>query len=658
MAPPLLLKSSPSLFKLCAVGVALVLPACIAGLAVYPLPNPHALGLAVIRAPGSGSDGHDVPVGGDGSGNYYFRLGVCAVLVVVGGLLAGLTLGLMSLDEVNLHILATCGSTEQQAYARRIQPIRKNGHWLLVTLLLGNTVINETLPVVMDSVLGGGVMAVLVSTAAIVLFGEIIPQSLCARYGLAIGAFFAYPVRILQYVLAPIGYPIALLLDYVLGADHGVMYKKAQLKELVSLSDTAHGGNLSTDEVTIIRGALELSEKLVIDVMTDLGNVYMVDVNARLNRRLLTEMLRRGHSRVPVFDGERTDIVGVLLVKSLILLDPDDAVPVRDAKIASIPLVTPDVSLYDILNAFQEGGSHMAVVMGPSHLSRRGSMAGSAAFTGSKPGMRRRLEAEVAAAPSVSGTSSDAATIAAADSSQAAALTTPLLTASAHSQHRQTGGYSTYTVTQRSSNYILNGASNRQPTEEGPYSSSVLDDAIGTYVPIGIITLEDVIEELIQEEIIDETDVFVDMRKRIKVVRATAHAAHSAQSVPVRLSTPLNARAVSRDFTASVLSPHQQQVAVAELPAGACDADQQAKRLGRGLAFSARRRQEASTEDWTGSARPLSVPTISAEPAPSAIIAEDTDGAAAAPLAASPPQSPLSFKPIASGPSSPLPRSL
>ncbi|KAJ2890627.1 hypothetical protein IWW38_004032, partial [Coemansia aciculifera] len=379
----------------------------------------------------------------------------------------------------------------------------------------------------MDSILGGGVMAVLVSTASIVLFGEIIPQSLCARYGLAIGAFFAYPVRILQYVLAPLGYPIALLLDYVLGAEHSVTYKKAQLKELVSLSDAAHGGNLSADEVTIIRGALELSDKLVIDVMTDLSNVYMVDINARLNRRLLTEMVRRGHSRVPVFDGERTDIVGVLLVKSLILLDPDDAVPVRDVRIASIPLVTPDVSLYDILNAFQEGGSHMAVVMGPPHLSRRGSMANHLNMSKKMKQMNPTF-ATATVATEISAASSDAGTIAAmaADYTFHDATTTPLLA------DMQTPA--TYIATRRSSNYILNGASGGNVSHpDTPLLAPVLsDEVLQTYVPIGILTLEDVIEELIQEEIIDETDVFIDMRKRIKVVRATANAAsYTAQPI-------------------------------------------------------------------------------------------------------------------------------
>ncbi|KAJ2660459.1 hypothetical protein IWW48_002923 [Coemansia sp. RSA 1200] len=458
--------------------------------------------------------------GGKDTADFYFRLVVCAVLVLAGGLLAGLTLGLMSLDETNLHILATSGSERQRKYAKRIQPIRKNGHWLLVTLLLGNTVINETLPIVMDSILGGGVMAVLVSTASIVLFGEIIPQSLCARYGLAIGAFFAYPVRLLQYALSPLGYPIALLLDYVLGAEHGVIYKKAELKELVSLSDTAHGGNLSVDEVTIIRGALELGEKLVVEVMTELRNVYMVDINAKLDRKLMTEMLRQGHSRVPVYEGQRANVVGVLLVKSLILLDPDDATPVRDARITKVPLVTPDVSLYDILNAFQEGGSHMAVVVGPA--------AGGQKQAAQEPAETTPLIVNATTAPIAS---------------------------------------SPVPLVRTLSNYI------QSSKVYGQMSAETVRD----YVPLGIITLEDVIEELIQEEIIDETDVFVDMRRKIKVLRAVKHAQQQQVAVPAA-----TAIATAAAIATTAAPAAGDETAVAASP--------QSKR--RGMAFSSRRRHD------------------------------------------------------------------
>ena len=59
--------------------------------------------------------------------------------------------------------------SEQKAYANKIIPIRKNGHLLLVTLLLANMIVNETLPVISDPILGGGVQSVVVSTVLIVM---------------------------------------------------------------------------------------------------------------------------------------------------------------------------------------------------------------------------------------------------------------------------------------------------------------------------------------------------------------------------------------------------------------------------------------------------------------------------------------------------------
>jgi metal transporter CNNM len=108
------------------------------------------------------------------------------VLVILSGIFAGLTLGYMSLDETQLNVLSISGtpsvsppplpiyalipsSSKQRLYANRIKPIRSNGHLLLVTLLLANMIVNESLPVISDPVLGGGVQSVVVSTVLIVM---------------------------------------------------------------------------------------------------------------------------------------------------------------------------------------------------------------------------------------------------------------------------------------------------------------------------------------------------------------------------------------------------------------------------------------------------------------------------------------------------------
>jgi CBS domain containing-hemolysin-like protein len=56
----------------------------------------------------------------------------------------------------------------------------------------------------------------------VLIFGEIIPQSICTRYGLQVGAYSAYFVRVLMVLCAVIAWPISKLLDWVLGPEHEV----------------------------------------------------------------------------------------------------------------------------------------------------------------------------------------------------------------------------------------------------------------------------------------------------------------------------------------------------------------------------------------------------------------------------------------------------
>ncbi|KAI8825587.1 uncharacterized protein EV422DRAFT_513435 [Fimicolochytrium jonesii] len=298
-----------------------------------------------------------------GSGGTWWKILVIAGLVAIGGLVAGLTLGLMSLDETDLRILLSAGTPAEKRAAARIAPIRKNGHLLLVTLLIVNAVINETLPILLDEVAGGGWQAILISTVLVLVAGEIIPQAACSRYGLQIGAFFVWPVRIMIYAMFIIAWPISKLLDAILGAGHGAIYKKSQLTELVALHGPEEGNALTHDEVKILQGALNVHEKTIEEIMTPFDKVYMLSSDTKLDRETMLDMLRKGHSRIPIYKEHRTNVVGILLVKSIILEDPSKAVPISSVRlITQFPRLKPDTPLLDVLNTFQEGASHMAFV--------------------------------------------------------------------------------------------------------------------------------------------------------------------------------------------------------------------------------------------------------------------------------------------------------
>ncbi|KNZ55899.1 hypothetical protein VP01_254g4 [Puccinia sorghi] len=298
------------------------------------------------------------------SPQFWYMMAVIVVLVLLGGCFAGLTLGLMGLDILNLRVLSTSGSPTEQLQAQKVLKLLERGrHWVLVVLLLSNVVVNETLPIFLDTVLGGGAAAILISTALIVVFGEIIPQSICVRYGLSIGAKSAPFVLALMYLEFPIAYPIALLLDYILGHDEGTTYRKAELKTFVGLHRHIGTDGLNEDEVTIISAVLDLSSKTIVDIMTPIEETFTLGEDSILDEATVTELVSQGYSRVPIHQaGQDRNFIGMLLVKHLISYDPEDAKPVRDFQLSNLPEGSPDMTCLEALNYFQQGRSHMLLV--------------------------------------------------------------------------------------------------------------------------------------------------------------------------------------------------------------------------------------------------------------------------------------------------------
>lgn len=337
-----------------------------------------------------------------GDATFWIYIAVSIVLVLLAGLFSGLTIGLMSLDPMNLRILRNSGTPTERKYASRLMPLLEKHHFLLVTLLLANAIVMEALPVFLDAI-STPLVAIVISVSCVLLFGEIIPQAICTRWALAIGGNLAWFVNLLMWGLCWISWPIGKLLDLVVGHETLIFYERFELKELVSIHAAENHGPLTPDECTIIRGALDMKQKKIKDIMTRLSLVYMLDCRTLLTLDVLKQILETGHSRVPIYDGERENIVGILLVKTLISVR--EPVPVKDLPLRPILTVPFSTPLFDVLNLFQTGKSHMVAVSDEDH----------------------RL--------------------------------------------------------------------------------------------LGIATLEDVIEELIQEEIIDETDVFIDVERSIKVSR-------------------------------------------------------------------------------------------------------------------------------------------
>jgi len=239
---------------------------------------------------------------------------ISLVLVLLSGLFSGLTLGLLTLDTQTLKRRAKHGDLE----AKAIYPVRKRGNLLLTTLLLGNVAVNTTLSIFLGSI-ASGIMAGIMATTLIVLFGEIIPQAVISRHALWFGTKTLWFTKLAIFIAYPIARPIAMVLDHFLGNELPTTYSNKELMDIISEHEDSEHSPIDEDEERIMHGALQFSHMRVREVMTPEDKVVMFEKNQRLSQEFFAEVNNSGFSRIPVYSGNRTNVVGILYVKDLLI---------------------------------------------------------------------------------------------------------------------------------------------------------------------------------------------------------------------------------------------------------------------------------------------------------------------------------------------------
>jgi|JI6StandDraft_1071083.scaffolds.fasta_scaffold01732_20 metal transporter CNNM len=133
------------------------------------------------------------------------------------GFCSGNTVGLLSIDPLELEIRKQNGTNQEKAQADMILEVLHNHHLLLVTLLLYNAIAMETLPLVIHTIVPAW-LAIVLSTCVVLIVGEIVPQALCTGPNKLIIAQRCVPlIRIMIKIFWVVSYPISLALDKVLG---------------------------------------------------------------------------------------------------------------------------------------------------------------------------------------------------------------------------------------------------------------------------------------------------------------------------------------------------------------------------------------------------------------------------------------------------------
>ncbi len=228
----------------------------------------------------------------------------------------------MALDPATLQRKAKLGDK----HAKAIIPLRKKSHLVLAAVLFTNIAVVSATSLLLEQKFYG-LIAGLLTTLLIVIFGEILPQALFARRALTLVGRLVPVLKLMILLTYPFSKPIQILLDKLLKDEDTALHSRHELGIIINEHLGKKESELDEDEVEIIRGALQLSEKRVLTIMTPIRDVYWLAPDTLLDSKKVTEMKITGRSRIPIFNKAKTICFGVLLVKDLIDVDFDEHPP-------------------------------------------------------------------------------------------------------------------------------------------------------------------------------------------------------------------------------------------------------------------------------------------------------------------------------------------
>lgn len=183
--------------------------------------------------------GQDVIVIVEYSLSYYLTNSLLLVgCILVGAVMSGLLMGVMTLDPLILGVKARAGKTmEDRRMAMKLVPFSQNKNLVLVSILLVNCAVNEALPVFFDALLDNPLLSVFCSLTVVLLVGEILPSAYFTGKDQVRIAFRLIPIlRLVIVGTYPISYPLAKLMDkYFHDGDDRSAFRRGEISALVRI---------------------------------------------------------------------------------------------------------------------------------------------------------------------------------------------------------------------------------------------------------------------------------------------------------------------------------------------------------------------------------------------------------------------------------------
>jgi gliding motility-associated protein GldE len=307
--------------------------------------------------------------------SWQYKLGCLLFLFVLSAFFSGSEVALFSLDKKKLQ-----NTFESDPLIRRyLQNLLDFPRRLLVTILLGNTVINVAASIIAVSLAidyshNSGfprnialTIEIICLTFCILIFGELIPKIWAAKNPVAFAKLISIPLYWLNVILFPVAEILTEAIRSLIGMLKLDKSKSAILsEEIAELANLGHErGTIVDKEHGLISSIVNFRSVAVHEVMTPRVDIVSVSAETNFNE-MLDIIIKTGHSRIPLYHEDLDEIIGVVFSKDLLpyIKNVESRINFSLTKIARKAMFIPRTKLISsLMHEFQEKKMHLAIVV-------------------------------------------------------------------------------------------------------------------------------------------------------------------------------------------------------------------------------------------------------------------------------------------------------
>ncbi len=292
-------------------------------------------------------------------------------LLIIGGFFSVSETALTAASRSRIHARAKEGSKGASIVAKLLESRER----LIGALLLGNNLVNIMASALMTglmlSMFGdiGVMIATGIMTALILIFAEVLPKTYAITRPDEASITVARPVSFAVLLFAPIVSAIQVLVNGILRlfgvkSDVGSWTMADEIRGAVNLH--THEGRVDKSERDQILGVLNIGDLIVEEVMIHRKNLVMIDADLE-PEKIVKQVLDSGHSRLPLWRGEKDNVIGILHAKDLLGALSKTGGEMNGLNIDKLlrePWFVPETtSVLTQLRMFQKRRAHFALVV-------------------------------------------------------------------------------------------------------------------------------------------------------------------------------------------------------------------------------------------------------------------------------------------------------